>query len=208
MANRKIEKVPIDRDWFIATLKAKGFSVRSLGNPDSDNFINWHEKTIRRALDSERPAMTPKLLDDIAKKIDVYPDYLAGNYAWTLDVLDDEGARQHFMDTFMNPDNYPYIRKQQEDLSTHRHLLNTLLMHGIDEGQFKSLSQKDRDRLRHHLDLAITDVLKNYFPRCTTMERVDYIESFDWETEQDVIEAMFTYLEEHGLLVGSFGDEV
>lgn len=207
MANREIKKVPVDRDWFLETLKAKGVSVRSLGNPESDCYIGWHERTIRRALEGEAPSISPDLLDAIAKKIDVYPDYLVGKYAWTLGVLPDEGAKEHFRKNYMNPDAYRYRRKRQQALGTRRHLMNTLMMHGIQEERYYALDQSDRDSLFRRIDVATTNVLKDFFPESSKMELVDYVQDFEWETDRDVIEVMLDYLIEHGLASGGFSGE-
>lgn len=207
MANREIKKISIDRDWFVRTLKEKGVSIRSLGNPESDRYIGWHERTIRRALEGEAPSISPDLLDAIAKEIDVYPDYLVGKYAWTLDVLPGEGAKEHFRKNYMNPDAYSYRRKRQQALGTHRHLMNTLMMHGIEEGQYYALDQSDRDSLFRRIDVVTTNVLKDFFPDPSRMERVDYVQDYEWETDRDVIEVMLDYLIEHGLVPGGFPGE-
>ena len=72
--------------WVIHRLDS---SIRKLG---ADADIDRTEKTILRAVKSG--TIRPELLDQIAKKLDVYPDYLAGRYAWTLDldIMKEEGG--------------------------------------------------------------------------------------------------------------------
>lgn len=53
-------------------LNSRGISVRSLGNPNSDNYIGLSAKTIERGLKYEQ--MSEKTLDALSKIIDI--DYI------------------------------------------------------------------------------------------------------------------------------------
>ena len=52
MANKETPKVPINRDRFFEVLKARGSSIRKLG--EAYNEIQRTEKTIRICLDAAR----------------------------------------------------------------------------------------------------------------------------------------------------------
>lgn len=204
MGNRKIGKSKLSKEWFKKVLKMKGVSIRGICD-NAGLGVGWNERTIRRALADGK--ISPDLLDEIARALDVHPDYLAGKYAWTLDVLEDEGAKRYFLSTYLKPANYPYSKKEQESLGTRRYILNTLLMHGVDEEEYNTLDYSSQHLLYARLDNAVTNTLKAFFPGCSKMSAVDYAEAFEWQTDADVIEAMLDYLLENGLIEGSFPEE-
>ncbi len=200
MANRRVEKVPLDPEWFKWVLRQKRVSVRSLGDEGSVNYVGWHERTIRRAmLDG---AISPKLLDAIARKLDVYPPYLSGTeYAPALGYLDDEDDREYLRSTYLSPEKHPYSMKLQEELGTYRHVMNTLMMHGVDENQFAELDDSERRRLFMRLDNAVTGVLLDFFPDCRRLDSVDEVREWDWTSKTDVYDAMLPHWEETGNVV-------
>ena len=87
---RTASKVRLDPQWFMWVLEHRGRSIRSLGQS-----IGWNEKTIRRAIKDGK--ISSELLEEIAREIDVHPDYLAGEYSWTLDALPDEESKAEFL---------------------------------------------------------------------------------------------------------------
>ena len=90
----------IDPEWFKWVIHRLDSSIRKLG---ADADIDRTEKTILRAVKSG--TIRPELLDQIAKKLDVYPDYLAGRYAWTLDldIMKEEGVLDYWREHYLNP---------------------------------------------------------------------------------------------------------
>lgn len=50
MANKPMAHIAVDPTIFKQELKSKGISIRSLGNPESPNYIGLHEKTIQKGL--------------------------------------------------------------------------------------------------------------------------------------------------------------
>lgn len=209
MANKKIEKTPLDKDWFKRVVEACGTSIKDLFNSDPVKGIGWSERTLFRAFRDKE--ISPQLLDTIAERLGVEPGYLAGNYAWTLRVcadLDDDGQTSaYFFKTFLKPSNYPYINSKQKSLGTYQHFLNTLMMHGVSEDDYKALPQDSRRRIFSALDTASTNVLKGFFSDCQKMEHIDYMDAFSWESEIDVIEAVLPFLEARGLVTISLDDE-
>lgn len=93
----------LDPEWFKWVIHKQGWSIRRLG---VDRDIGKTDKTIRRAIKAER--IRPELLDRIAKKLDVYPPYLAGRYAWTLklSIMDEEGVCDYWRDTYLDPKHF------------------------------------------------------------------------------------------------------
>ena len=93
----------LDPEWFKWAIHKQGWSIRRLG---ADRDIGKTDKTIRRAVKAER--IRPELLDRIARKLDVYPPYLAGRYAWTLklSIMDEEGVCDYWRDTYLDPKHF------------------------------------------------------------------------------------------------------
>lgn len=205
MANTESKKQPIeDVKWFKQVLEWQGISIRSLDK--SRGGTSWTERTIRQALQNKE--ISPGLLDEIAKKANVQPKYLAGKYSWTLKlpIMDEPGVRDYWVEHFLMPSSYPYILVEQARLGTYRHMLNTLLIHGVSEEAFKSLDDKERHRVEFHLDRMTTKLLQHWFPEADFSDRVDYYLAMEWETENDVMDALFDYLVERGLVEGGFPD--
>lgn len=203
MANTESKKQPIkDVKWFKRVLEWQGISIRSLDK--SRGGTSWTERTIRQALQDEE--ISPGLLDEIAKKANVQPKYLAGEYSWTLKlpIMDEPGVRDYWVEHFLMPSSYPYILVEQARLGTYRHMLNTLLIHGVSEEAYKSLDDKERHRVEFHLDRMTTKLLQHWFPEADFSDRVDYYLAMEWETENDVMDALLDYLVERGLIEGGF----
>lgn len=93
----------LDPEWFKWVIHKQGWSIRKLG---ADGDTGKTDKTIRRAIKAE--GIRPELLDRIAKKLDVYPPYLAGRYAWTLklSIMDEEGVCDYWRDTYLDPKHF------------------------------------------------------------------------------------------------------
>ena len=72
MANKAVQKVPVNKQRFFEVLKWRNCSIRKLG--EAYEQIERTEKTIRRCLDAGE--MPPDLLDRIAKYLNVHPNYL------------------------------------------------------------------------------------------------------------------------------------
>ena len=192
----------IEPEWFLWVIHKQGSSVRKLG---ADKDIGRCDKTIELAI--KAGSIRAELLDRIAKKLDVYPDYLAGRYAWTLklDIMNEDGVREYWRYTFLDPKHFPYRLAEQFRLGSYQHLMNTLMMHDVSESEYKSLDWDQRHELESYLDRYTTRILHHWFPEhAKPMESLDYFEAMEWKDERDVIEAMLDYLEERGLVKGSF----
>jgi hypothetical protein len=188
----------IEPEWFKWVVHKQGSSIRKLG---ADKDIGKTERTIRRALKTK--SMRPELLGKIAKKLDVHPDYLAGRFAWTLnlDIMREEGVREYWLEHFLDPKSFPYRLVEQHRIGSYKHLLETLLIHNVTEGVYKELNWDQRRKLENDLDLLTTRLLLKWFPEhARRTESLEEFEALEWKDEQDVIEAMLDYLEERGLV--------
>lgn len=130
---KKKSKQPIDGKWLKNVIHRRGLSVRALTNPEREGSIPYDIRTVQRAIaDNE---ITPQLLDEIARAIDVHPDFLRGKYLWTLkiDIMKNPEVRNHWLEHYLNPAYFPYRMHEQEQIGSRRHFFNTLLMHGVGE---------------------------------------------------------------------------
>lgn len=206
MAKKKL-KEPIDGQWLKDVIKRRGHSVRALTNPEREGSIAYDIRTVQRAIaDGE---ISPQLLDAIARAIDVHPDFLRGKHLWTLevDIMRYPEVRAHWLEHYLNPNHFPYRVYKQERLGSHRHFMNTLLMHGVSEGEYRSLSRKERESLMQCLNTHTTKILKHWFPDSAQDDYADYSDVYEWQNENDVYEAMLDWLVEKGYVEARFPDE-
>jgi hypothetical protein len=73
MGNKKIDKIKINTDHLMEALNSRGVSMREL---DREESFDWSGKSISRAI-WEKEA-TPKLVYDLAERLDVDVEYLTG----------------------------------------------------------------------------------------------------------------------------------
>lgn len=192
--------VQIDPDWFKWVVHKQDSSIRKLGASES---ISKTERTIRRAIKAK--SMCYELLDEIAQKLDVYPDYLAGKYAWTLnlDIMDEDGVRDYWRENYLHPSHFPYQLVEQERLGLRKQLLDTLLIHGISEADYRALTWEQRRDLRQDIDQRTTQALLRWFPdSARPAADLEYFQTMEWRKDNvgDVIDTMFDYLRERGLI--------
>ena len=102
MANKKSKKEPFQWERFIAAKKRAKISITKLGS--KDDGIGWSEKTIRRAkADGE---ISPEILEALAKRLDIDPDYLRGKYDHFYDLIADgfeEKQREIYLKKMLDP---------------------------------------------------------------------------------------------------------
>ena len=188
--------VPIDPEWFKWVIKKQDSSIRKLGK---DEAVGKTDRTIGRAVKAKE--IDADLLERIAYRINVHPDYLAGKYSWTmaLPVMDEEGVRDYWRDHFLDPSHFPYLHREQEGVAVRDHLKDTLLLHGVSWEEFSAKPANVQQRIKDQLDRMTTKVLSVWFPDCTPEYFIDMQEAMEWQTEQDVYEALLDYLVERGL---------
>lgn len=114
---KKKSKQPIDGKWLKDVIHRRGLSVRALTNPEREGSIPYDIRTVQRAIaDNE---ITPQLLDEIARAIDVHPDFLRGKYLWTLkiDIMEYPEVRDHWLEHYLNPAYFPYRMHEREQIA-------------------------------------------------------------------------------------------
>ena len=205
MAGRKREKVELNIAWFEWVRKKVGRSIRSLGKEQKGS--TYHDRDIRRALKPvegkpEVCHITPRMIDALAKEMNVDPRYLAGKYLWTLElpIMGECDVREYWLENHLHPKWFPYIHHEQEEVGVYKHLHDTLLMHGIDQETYKKLTPKERWDLKHDLDRMVTKVLRHHLHLGDLIEGVEQRQDLEWQNEDDVFDTLMPHLEELGLV--------
>lgn len=158
MSNQKTKKVPVNKQRFIEVLKLRNCSIRKLGNAYDE--IQRTEKTIRRCLDEG--AMTPDLLDNIAKYLNIHPDYLSGVYDQNADKIEDSYLNFLFRSS-IKPEKYPYLLKSKSNINYNSYFENILTMNNITMEQFRTLPPMERIMFRQEMVFAILQVITKHF---------------------------------------------
>lgn len=177
MGNKKTSKVPVNKELFLEVLKLRNCSIRKLGEAYEE--IQRTEKTIRRCLDEGE--MPSDLLDNIAKYLDVHPDYLSGVYNQKADKIEYEYLR-HLYRKSINPDKYPYLLKAKSDIDYTNYFENILTMNNITMEQYRTLPAEERVLFRQELVVAILQVISRHFSHDSLgndlSAELEYCESF------------------------------
>lgn len=165
MANRIEKKVPFRRSCFEEALELRNMSIRKLGNVT--NGVGWSEKTIRRGLKAKR--ISPILLNEIAKRLNVDPDYLSGRYHEEAEKCSDPIVKKILLQN-LKAEKFPYLLVQQRDrldgkFLYDRYLENILVMHNISLEQFNELPLDKQKNMQVELENVICKVLLKYFEK-------------------------------------------
>ena len=163
MANKKKNKIAFNRKCFEEVLKKSNSSIRKLG--DVCGGVGWSEKTIRRALSDGK--ISPELLDDIARYLNVDPEYISGKYHRIAESYKDPHVRAIALNN-LKSERYPYLLKQQRDISDNHflydhYLENILIIHNLSSNQFDDQPFEIQKKLQLDLEDAICGVLIKYF---------------------------------------------
>lgn len=166
-------KLPLNHDRFYEALKYKGVSIDQLAL-----IVDRNKRTLYRYLKEE--SIPEDVLEDIARVLDVHPDFLSGVYDRKAAQMDDRLLRLLYL-YYVTPEKKPYLLKLQEDLHYPIYFENILAMNGISMAQFKELEVKERIQFRWELSLSILKTIQQHF---TTdrfgrkiSERTQYCES-------------------------------
>lgn len=92
---------------------------------------------------------------------------------------------------------------EQRNLGSRKHFMNTLLMHGVSEDEFRRLPKREQDSLKHRLNVRITETLEHWFPDTACLDQVDDSDVYEWQTESDVHEVLHDFLLEKGYVTVS-----
>lgn len=158
MANKAVQKVPVNKQRFFEVLKWRNCSIRKLG--EAYEQIERTEKTIRRCLDAGE--MPPDLLDRIAKYLNVHPNYLSGVYDNNVDRIEDKYLRAVFK-SFIKPEKYPYLLKAKSDIGYTSYFETLLTINDISIEQFNTLPPEERVLFRQEMNVAVLSVITKHF---------------------------------------------
>lgn len=92
------------------------------------------------------------------------------------------------------------VHHEQDGIGVYKHLHDTLLMHGVDQKAYKELTSRERWGLMRDLDRMTTKIIRHYLHQGNLIENVEYRQSMDWQTEDDVIDTLLPHLEDLGLV--------
>lgn len=165
MNHQKKSKVPFRRSCFEEALHLRHTSIRKLG--DVSTGIGWSEKTIHRALKAAE--ISPELLDVIAKRLDVDPDYLSGKYHYLAEQYNDPYIRDFALHN-LKVERFPYLLQQKRNnvdgkFLYDRYLECLLVIHDISLKQFNDLPLEVRKKLQIEIEAAICPVLMRFFEK-------------------------------------------
>lgn len=162
MANKKSKKEPFQWERFIAAKKRAKISITKLGS--KDDGIGWSEKTIRRAkADGE---ISPEILEALAKRLDIDPDYLRGKYDHFYDLIADgfeEKQREIYLKKMLDPGRYPYYMGKNQVKLYEGYMDGILMLHGISNRQYDELSPEKRKAFQIDIEKAVGTVIEKYF---------------------------------------------
>lgn len=162
MANKKSKKEPFQWERFLAAKRRAKISITKLGS--KDDGIGWSEKTIRRAkADGE---ISPEILEALAKRLDIDPDYLRGKYDHFYDLIADgfdEKQREIYLKKMLDPGHYPYYRGKNQIKLYEGYMDGILMLHGISNRQYDELSPEKRKAFQIDIEKAVGTVIEKYF---------------------------------------------
>lgn len=164
MANKKIKKVPLDRNCLMEALQLNNISIRKLG--DDYNF-GWSSKSIERGIKAGE--VSPELLDALGRHLDVEPDYLSGKYHRTFEKISDDKV-SFYLKKDLCAKKFPYIKKQQRTMYEGKFLYDKylefiLIIHDISTKQFDDMTFEQQKLLQLDIEDAIVPILMKYFPK-------------------------------------------
>ena len=163
MANKKLKKVPLDRNCLMEALQLRNSSIRRLG---ADYNFGWSSRSIERGIkDGE---ISPELMDALGQFLDIDTDYLSGKYHRDAEKIKDESVCV-ILKSGLKADKFPYIRKQQRITYDGKFLYDMyleyiLIIHDISMRQFDEMLLEKQKAFQLDLEDAIAIVLIKYFP--------------------------------------------
>lgn len=162
MANKKSKKEPFQWERFLAAKRRAKISITKLGS--KDDGIGWSEKTIRRAKADGK--ISPEILEALAKRLDIDPDYLRGKYDHFYDLIADgfdEKQREIYLKKMLDPGRYPYYRGKNQIKLYEGYMDGILMLHGISNRQYDELSPEKRKAFQIDIERAVGVVIEKYF---------------------------------------------
>lgn len=162
MGNRKSKKESFKWERFIDAKKRAKISIRQLGA--SEGGVGRSEKTIRRAKSDGE--IKPELIEALAKRLDVAPDYLRGEYDCIYEQFADNFTgkqREAYLKTMLAPERFPYYMGRNKTMLYDNYMDGILMLHDISHRQYNELSPEKRRQFQIDIEQAIGSVIKKYF---------------------------------------------
>lgn len=166
--NKPTAKEPIVKARFIEAMKAKGLTIKSLGEMSlkaSATDRDRSEKTIGRYIN--KGEMPIDLLDHLAQVLDVEPAFLMGRYdiqPFSSPETEEDKRIRLRMQSFITPQRYPYALKQMKSVKVDQYYHTLLSIHGVSLEQFIKLKPERRFELQHRIESSLVPLLIDFFP--------------------------------------------
>lgn len=149
-------------------MQSKSLSIRKLC--DIEGGIKWSEKTIRRACKSGE--INPILLEALAKRLDVAPDFLRGTYYEFAELAGkdcNELGIEAILKKQMKPEKFPYDYNYDENSHYEAYITNLLMIHKVSRRQFSEMPYEQQKGFKIEIENAVCDIIQKYFTQ-------DYLE--------------------------------
>ena len=170
------------------------------------------ESGIRRNLKDGR--MNPKVLEVIARVLNVDVRLLSGGFENRYELLTDADDRRRWEELVLAPKNHPFIdRTRVDEIDYTQCLYDLLYMHGISSEEFNSLNFIEQDMVKDSLSKAVTNALRGttenpgLFPKAVP----NFVREEQWDkkaegemAEDDVLEQL-AYFVEYGYDADLYG---
>ena len=179
MPKNKVKTEAVSKDMIMKVLKAKGKSIRELGDCQE---VSSSDKTIRRQLNNGR--MRPDLLNDIAKYLDIDVMILKASTSRQL------YAHQELSKQFLQK--HPYFNGERRAIiqeGMKETLKRILPLFRISYDQFESLEDKTKYEFQLQLLQSTLDVINDYFEKdafgnTNKNERYELIAELEYSYEE------------------------
>lgn len=213
MANKKIKKIPLNKECLVETLLLRNISIRKLG---SETKFGWTTKSVERGIkDGE---VSPALMDALGKYLDVDTDYLSGKYHRYFEKINNE-LFVEILKNQLKAEKFPYLLKQQrikydDEFLYDRYLEYTLIIHDISMRQYDILLPEKKKKFQMDLEDAIGPVMIRHFPHNAKGEDTwldvyklkNDIENFYSDEPQDLEGLITIDVDESSLLEGKYAN--
>ena len=185
MANKKMRKIPLNKECLREALELRNTSIRKLGE---DYGFDWSSKSIERGI--KEGEVSADLLDALGRYLDIEPDYLSGKYHQICKkIADNDDAMYSILKKGLCAKKFPYLKKQQStnyggEFLYSKYLKCILIIHDISKKQFDEMTFEQQKEFQLSLEDAIVPVLMKYFSK-NAMEQNLYPEIYRLRMEID-----------------------
>ena len=185
MANKKMKKIPLNKECLKEALNLRNTNIKKLGE---DYGFDWSSKSIERGI--KEGEVSADLLDALGRYLDIEPDYLSGKYHQICKkIADNDDAMYSILKKGLCAKKFPYLKKQQsanyDGESLYRKYLEyILIIHDISKKQFDEMTFEQQKEFQLSLEDAIVPVLMKYFSK-NAMEQNLYPEIYRLRMEID-----------------------